>query len=806
MRIRSRNTTINREGRMKRIKIFQRSLLWLSLFSGTLFSQTRNIDLHQAFLDLSNDAVIMDLSAHPDDEDGATLAYYRMKYGVKTYSVLFTRGEGGQNEIGPELYEDLGVIRSQETRRAGKILGTQVIFLDFMDFGFSKTATETFQIWGGQTEVLRRLVYVIRKYKPDILFTNHNTIDGHGNHQAVAITAIAAFDAAADSTMFPEQLKEPGVSLWQPRKLFFRSFGRMGGLYDVAIPVGDSDAVRGTTYLDLATLALRQHRTQGMERANLRAWTHGRTLYKLMRSNSIYDRDTTSFFSGIDLWRDPSIAGLRSLRDRISTIVPDLPRGTLLRDASACEKAIGAQRTVYARNPLGSRLLDHWSRTLRRIVALSCGISMTAHMRDTIVVPGAQSECIVSVAPGECTIVPTRWSLDVPTGWSWSARRADSPSAGHSGLEEQFRVNLAPHAEPTVPREVYQYQSLFRNQDIVAHLQCTVNGEPFTFSTPVPFDVAPPQTIRLSANSMAYIPGRTHTPLPVRWMLHNWEPATYSGPVDVADTLGWHAKPVTVSVGGNGVSDTGVIFLDPPAKVIPGDYTVPVQSAHARALLAVHVFDARVRPGVHVGIIESYDNTLEEAMTLLNVSASQIDDATLREGDLSQYSSIIVDIRAYLVRNALKEANARLLDYVRNGGTLIVMYQKDQEWKPDYAPYPFAISHRRVTREDAPVTILAKDDPLMTTPNRIGPSDWLNWKQERGLYFPAEVPKEYVRILSCSDPDEEPLTTGYLRAAYGKGEYVYTSYVWYRELKEGNPGAFRCFANMISLKGGAGKP
>ncbi|HTY59956.1 MAG TPA: PIG-L family deacetylase, partial [Bacteroidota bacterium] len=178
------------------------------LFPFLVRAQVEPGDVRQALRDLSHDGVLMDLSAHPDDEDGATLAYYRMKLGVRTYSVLFTRGEGGQNEKGPELYEDLGVLRSEETREAGRVLGAEVRFLNFLDFGFSKTATETFQKWGGEREALRRLVYVIRKYRPDVLFTNHNTIDGHGNHQAVAITAVAAFDAAADSTFFPEQLRE----------------------------------------------------------------------------------------------------------------------------------------------------------------------------------------------------------------------------------------------------------------------------------------------------------------------------------------------------------------------------------------------------------------------------------------------------------------------------------------------------------------------------------------------------------------------------------------------------------------------
>ena len=193
-------------------------LAFLALVFGCRVAPAQDsVQIGQAFLDLSNDGVIMNISAHPDDEDGAALAYYRMKYGVKTYSLLFTRGEGGQNEKGPQLYEELGVLRSAETEAAGSILGTRVRFLNFMDFGYSKTATEAFRIWGGQMEALRRLVYVIRRYKPDILFTNHNTIDGHGHHQAVAITAIGAFDAAADSTLFPEQLREPGLTLWQPK-------------------------------------------------------------------------------------------------------------------------------------------------------------------------------------------------------------------------------------------------------------------------------------------------------------------------------------------------------------------------------------------------------------------------------------------------------------------------------------------------------------------------------------------------------------------------------------------------------------
>jgi len=259
----------------------------------------------------------MDVSAHPDDEDGATLAYYRMKHGVQTYSVLFTRGEGGQNEKGSELYEELGVIRTAETRSAGRVLGAEVEFLNFPDFGYSKTATEAFRIWGGQHEVLRRLVYAIRRIKPDVIFSNHNTWGGHGHHQAVAITAIAAFDAAADSTMFPEQLREPGISLWQPRKLYLRVFGGAQDNADVVHNLEETDSLRGVAYLDIATSALRMHRTQGLDRADLRAFSRGKSAYRLARASSLFVQDSTDFFAGVRDWEHEPLRSLKTLANTL---------------------------------------------------------------------------------------------------------------------------------------------------------------------------------------------------------------------------------------------------------------------------------------------------------------------------------------------------------------------------------------------------------------------------------------------------------------------------------------------------------
>ncbi len=759
-------------------------------------AQDPQTDLGQAFRDLRGEAVVMDLSAHPDDEDGASLAFYRMKAGVTTYSVLFTRGEGGQNEKGPELYEELGVIRSHETRAAGAILGTHVVFLNFKDFGFSKTATEAIRIWGGQMETLRRLTYVIRKYKPDILFTNHNTIDGHGQHQAVAVTAIAAFDAAADPSMFPEQLREPGLSLWQPRKLFFRVFGRAEGTGDVSNAINDIDSLRGVSYLDIAARALRQHRTQGMDRANLRSFTRGRSLYKLMRTSSLYEQDSTSFLAGIDFNRDASVSSLQPLRALVWAVHPGIDRDSLLSIVARAGQTADSITACCRLSPLAVRIMDRWRDALDRVAMISCGIRISAALADTIVVPGERVDCTVAVSSEGCSVTGARWRFSTPPGWSAAERSDAAPQA--SGNSRIFTLRVGGDALPTVPEVEMQYHSLERRQDVNAVVSCRVNGRPVTLSVPVRFDVAPLQTITVSPQESGFIRDRMRGPLTIRYRIRNWQPRPVSGTVSLEGPAGWSRPSKRFTIPREDSTASGTFEVAPPPGVRTGEYRFRVKTASCEASLTIRVFDAAVAPGVRLGIVESYDNTLEAAARELAVPYTMLDDSALAHGDLSRYSTIVIDIRAYLVRGALQSHNHRLLEFARQGGTLLVMYQRDQEWKPEYAPYPFRISRMRVTEEDAPVTILLPGHPLMTTPNRIGPEDWQGWKQERGLYFPADVPPAYDRLLACSDPDEEPLTTGLITARTGKGAYIYTSYVWYRQMKEENPGAFRCFANMIS--------
>ncbi len=750
----------------------------------------------QAFLDLSNDGVVMNLSAHPDDEDGSTLAYYRMRYGVKTYTVLFTRGEGGQNEIGPELYEELGVLRTAETEAAGKILGAQVRFLNFYDFGYSKTATETFAQWGGTQEVLRRLVYVIRKYKPDVLFTNHNTVDGHGHHQAVAITAIAAFDAAADSTMFPEQLRLPGVSLWQPRKLYFRIFRTDAQRPDVVHAIADTNAAMHRSYLDVAAEAIGMHKSQGLDGSRLRAFTGGKSAYRLVRTNSMYSRDTTNLFGGINLWNDVSLSVLRPLRVRLDALHEGVPLDSLLDIASFIQRELD-RLSPDALSPLAQRIVRHWREELEALLRLTLRLSASWTLSDTLVVPRQRVQGTFRLHVPDHPITEFKASYAVPQGWAVNELEHVPFASASTRLTRSYELVVADDAAFTYPKTVAQYRPIESEQDVALVVRFTVRGKPVHLTVRPTFDVAPSQILKVTPTVARISPADAEKGKKFSFELRNLSPRKTAGRVVVHMPKGWLSETATFAIAEeNGVS-TGALLVRPSKGVKPGVYKLRFKSEYAWSDVTVRVFDLAVDRTITLGIIKSYDNTFEEAARELGLNYKLLTARDL-EGNLSSYKTLLVDIRAYMVREDLKKNNQRLLEYVRNGGHVVVMYQKDQDWKPEYAPFSFQVGRKRISVEEAPVTVLVPDHPLFTSPNKITEEDWQAWVQERGLYFPENVASEYTQLLSSHDPDEPPLTTGYLVAHYGRGSYIYTSYVWYRQLKEYHPGAYRCFVNMIS--------
>ncbi|MGA7159622.1 MAG: PIG-L family deacetylase [Bacteroidota bacterium] len=669
---------------------------------------------------------IMNLSAHPDDEDGATLAYYRYKYGVKVYSVCFTRGEGGQNEIGPELYADLGVLRTAETERAARIIGSEVYFLNFVDFGFSKTAKETFDFWG-KDNTIARLVYIIRKLKPDVLFTNHDSVSGHGNHQAVGIAALQAFSLAADSTYHPEQLKEPGVGLFQPKKLFMRIFFQRDSLLkpDVVNAVAADTLALGKTAVQLATEALAQHRTQGMDKI-IASGRFGRffdsTRYVLVRSSGKFANARNDFLGG--------------LHTPDETRLPLIPSRQFL--------SVSLSDSIVVRN-------QKFTLQIKPLVPVS-QIDATLHL---------------------------------PAGWT--SRKLEGQD---KNLHE---IVVASDARFTYPKVRHLYETMQTLPLITVEASYERQGKRETEEIRVFVDVAPLQTLSLTSQVFHV----TDEPLKIPFNVKNYFPNKAAGRVTAIVPSGWDALSSEFIIGREDSVYNDSITIIPAPALREGIYPVRVCIDGDTASAMLKKFDVGVAPRLNIGIVQSYDDS--KTLSDLNVPHRLLNEDDLSSGDLRSFTAIIIDIRAYLVRKDLVKNNVRLLEYVKNGGTLIVMYQRIEEWKPEYAPYPFAISRNRITVETAPVTVLDPGNILFNAPNKIDSTAWDDWVQERSLYMPSSVPGQYDRLLSSSDPGESPLDTGLLVAKYGAGKYLYTAYVWYRELKEVNKGATLMFANMISL-------
>ena len=712
--------------------------------------------LPQAFAQTADPLVVMNLAAHPDDEDGRTLTYYRHAKNAVAYSVIYTRGEGGQNEIGPELYEALGAIRTEETEKAARILGTQVFFLNFKDFGYSKKASETFNAWGGEDHVTAELVYLIRKLKPDVMFTNHDTLTvgvrvQHGHHQAVGISAYKAFQLAADPTFHPEQLEEEGVDLWQPSRLFLRIWRRTNEPYDVRVPVTQFHEETNQTHSERASEALAEHASQGMGMFAGRRVMQDDTYFNLLASAISASPDSLDLAG--NLW--PNRAHRPNLAYWIdSGRLTPLPEEILSLDRSIANPGTSVTVSLDA-SKLGS---------------------------GTLAISGATSQQF-SVQTANTSVPLT---FDIPL-----------------------------NTPPTLPAITRQYERIESHPPI--QYTFTPDGSSdIQYAGHLPLHIAKPFVVASALDVIRLKEGQNEIPISVQIYRDDIDELQYEITVkEASETTATPLAQGKISTKGQAAFSENLQFkIEEP--VADGDYVLSIgfseRSMATNLLIDARAFSTKIPQNLHVGVVESYDNTLALALDELGVKYTLLDSTQLASGSFQDIQTVLVDIRAYLVREDLRAHNGRLLDWVENGGHLIVNYHKTMEWNtssrdvfmgevdnPQFAPYPLLLSRDRVTREDAPVVLLEPEHLLFHWPNTIDNSVWEGWVQERGLYFPGEYDEAYTELFSMHDPGEDALTSSTLLASYGKGTYLYTALGWYRQLKNFNPGVYDFFANMISM-------
>ncbi len=800
---------------------------------------------------------VLYVTAHPDDEPGPVLAWLARGAHADVALLSLTRGEGGQNALGPEQAPQLGLLRTAELLSAARHYGVRVYFAGAADFGYCKSAEEALAVWG--QPVLGNVVRFIRTFRPHIIINNWGGVrSGHGQHQAAGILTTQAFEAAANPKKFPDQLKT-GMLVWRASHLLQFARGVISGAgtassaadaESLQLPTNEISPLWGRTYTEMGIEGYTQHRTQGVEGVRQSAFIRRLRQFQVVQGAPPKMADFSRTLRELATLseRDTEV-----LKDVDQILVQALQAAQGVRWTEAVEKLARAGQRIrehpFEDDDQGSLGVELWqcSSRIDAALALAAGVRIEAVADRAEIAPG--SSFTVRAEMLSRSSVPVNWDaprLEPATGW----RMPKEEKLADGSF--RFAVTVPADAQPK-NRFAFGVEP-WQAPLVQARMPGTVDNYPFEVTAPVTAQRA--TTTRLDTLPLVLVPAVTLTPEPRQFVIAEKSPPKQleirarvhhygDGPAEVTagvDTpAGWMAPPA-VKLSFPGPGDQLVRFqVTPPRRVAGGKYplqpwasldgrryetsleplpTLPTRLWSEPATVTVHVFDVSMPPELRIGYIAAENDPIPDALRKIAVQVELLDEAALAFGELKQFDAIVAGIRAYELRGDLARANQRLLDYAAAGGTLVVQYQRGNVWntlKP--APYPASVAERgpgaanppapsagvlmpvreaRVTDENSPVRVLRPDHPALSTPNKIGPQDFRDWVQERGLYFWGQFDTRYQPLLAMNDPGEEETTGALVYARLGQGHYIFTGLSFFRQLPEGNPGAYRLMINLLS--------
>jgi LmbE family N-acetylglucosaminyl deacetylase len=781
---------------------------------------------------------VLYIAAHPDDENTNLMAFWANGSLYETAYLSITRGDGGQNLIGPELRERLGVIRTEELLAARRLDHAQQFFSRAVDFGFSKTAEESLRIWDHE-KILSDVVWVIRKFRPDVVVTRFSPEDQltHGHHTASAILAEEAFAAASDPSRFPEQLAF--VKPWRPTRLVWNTspffFTNRNLPFDptglTILEAGGYNPLLGKAYTEIAAASVSMHKSQGVGRPPLRGAR--KEYFKLLEGEPM----TSALFGGVDTnW------------SRVANSVPVAAKiRQIISDFHPADPAASVAELWELRHALSELKDDDWvpdkKAELDQIIAACLGLHVEASTTSSTITPG-QTADIKLEAINRCNIPVTLQEVRFPL--SGDSTRIDAALPPNELIAKNVSCKIpenTPYSQPywlrqpgTLGTFAVDDQKLIGLPENPPHLPIEItlqlSGQELRYVVDTRYRTVDPVAGELRQSLVIAPPVFTDFANPVLMFATN-QPKSVSvrviastGPVKGQLKLtapdGWHVDPAAVQIDLKGANaETVAAFtVKPPEQDSEGTLRAiasiegrEYSFGHVRISyphIGVHILMPRAevtvvradirKKGERIGYIPGAGDDVPESLQQIGYTVKMLSDADITAKNLAQFSAVVLGIRAYNTDDRISKWLPELFAYVKNGGVAIAQYNTTADLKTkEMAPYPLEISRDRVTDENAEVRILVPNHPLVTTPNKITSKDFDGWVQERGLYFPNKWDAAWTPILSCNDPNEKPLDGGLLVAKSGKGFFIYTSYSWFRQLPAGVRGAYRLFANMVSL-------
>ncbi|MBB2150792.1 PIG-L family deacetylase [Pedobacter gandavensis] len=788
-------------------------------------SQLNAAEIKQGLEGLNVTGSVLYIAAHPDDENTRLLAYLAKEKKVRTGYLSLTRGDGGQNLIGNEQGELLGLIRTQELLAARRTDGAEQFFTRANDFGFSKTPEESFKIWD-KAKILADVVWVIRKFQPDVIITRfpEDGRAGHGHHSGSAILAREAFVAAADPKQFPEQLAF--VKPWQAKRIVWNTFN-FGGLNTTAddqlkIDVGLYNALLGKSYGEIAADSRSNHKSQGFGSAKQR----GSSIEYFTAIAG--DPAKKDLFEGLDftLNRYP---GTKEIQQLVAAINREYQ---VSNPGASVPKLLKLRQMVkdkYFKHDLLDQLILACSGIWLEAAALSPAYALNDSIPVKIqaiaragndfpypvLVEEERTGASMALVPNQLVVLDRKvfGSASQITQPYWLEKKHDQ---GSYNVDDLSLIGLPEN--PAIVNAVFRVkigdQVIARKTPVIYKFTDPVRGEIYQ-----PLVIAPPVTANFQENAFLFNGKESKT---ITVALKSFQDGV-SGTLTADLPSGWVMSPeqLDFKFSKKGAQEMLTFKLSPGAHAKPGDIVlnvnvngktfhqglrvlsydhIPLQTLFPLASAKIDETDLKFA-GKKIGYIAGAGDLIPESLKQIGFEVTQLSAQEVLNSNLSGFDAIVTGVRLYNISNQINEMQPKLLKYVENGGVLLLQYNVNSPLKlSNIGPYPFRLANERVTEEDADVDLLAPNHPSLNYPNKISQKDFEGWVQERGLYFAVDADPKYTPILGMHDTGDTERTGSLLVANYGKGKYVYTSLSFFRQLPAGVTGAYRLFINLLSNK------
>ncbi|TKC00872.1 PIG-L family deacetylase [Pedobacter cryophilus] len=807
-----------------KLRILTVVFLLVSIFTQAQTSPQLNAaEILQSIKKLNVTGSVLYIAAHPDDENTRLLSYLAKEKLYKTAYLSITRGDGGQNLIGNEQSEDLGLIRTQELLAARRNDGAQQFFTRANDFGFSKTAEETFKIWN-KDSILSDVVYLIRKFRPDVIITRFPPDEraGHGHHAASSILAQEAFSAAADPRKFPEQLKE--VQVWQAHRILWNNYN-FGDNNNTApdqfkVDVGVYNPLLGKGYGEIAAESRSMHKSQGFGSSKQR----GSSLEYFSEWKGGLPQ--TDLMEGVKVGWD-KLEGAEEIAKQISAVQNNFQPQKPEKSISALLNIYTALSGMSKTNSLVNEKLEEvktlllaCSGTWFEAYAQSASIAVNTPLKVRIDAITRQKGIVIS-----SSLKKNEEELSINKIVSFEGTQTMTSTSQPYWLNEAHEIGRYQIGR----RDNLNYPEgktvSFVNFDV------SINGVNLSFERPIvykytdqvrgeiyqPLAITPPVTANLEAKAFLFNNADAKN---VTIKLKAFKDNT-SGTASLSLPTGWVASPAKIpfDLKKYGEETSLTFSVSPSAQAKNGQLKVNLAIADKTYHQGIKVISYEHIPtityfpeaeaklvkldlktaGKNIGYIAGAGDLVPDMLKEIGFKVTMLSENEIMSGDLSKYDAIIAGVRAYNVNERLKFEQNKLMKYVENGGVYVVQYNVNRPLVLDQiGPYPFSITRDRVTEEDAEIKLALPESKVLNYPNKITAKDFEGWIQERGIYFANTTSPQYEKPLSMKDTGEKATDGALLVANYGKGKFVYTGLVFFRELPAGVPGAYRLFVNLIS--------